>query len=90
MEIPQSIKQQYSTVNKTNKTTVLYSKEQATKIFSNLTDVIPNPDFYPWYSRKLNVYGLEAFMGYVSKARAGSDTPHVLLRWMLTNPELVK
>ena len=92
MEIPETTKArlQYSTVNKTQVTTVLYSKAQASQIFNNLTDVIPNQDYHPWFRRKLNVFGLEAFMDYVAKARAGSDTPHVLFRWMLTNPEEVK
>ncbi len=81
---------QYSTVNKPFEITVQYSKEESDEIFKNLADVIPNPDYYPYYRRKLLTLGKDRFMEFVAKSRAGSDTPHVLFKWMLNNPKLVK
>ncbi len=69
---------QYS--NKTNLITVQYS---------NLSDVI-NEAYIPWYDKHRRALGDKRFMELVAKARAGSDTPKVLLRWFLNNPELVR
>ena len=72
--------QQYSTVNKTNKTTVQYS---------NLTDVI-NEEYLPWYDKQRRLLGDKRFLELVTKARQGSDTPKILFRWMLKNSDLVR
>lgn len=72
-------KQQYSTVNN-NLITVQYS---------NLTDLI-NEEYLPWYDKRRKQLGDKRFMELANKARAGSDTPKVLFRWMLNNQELVR
>ena len=87
MDIP---KQQYSTVKKGSKTTVQYSIEETTDWFKNIADVVPNPDYYPWYHRRLHMIGKKRFFELVQKARAGSDKPAVLFKWMLKNPNLVR
>lgn len=71
---------QYSTVNNKNLTTVQYS---------NLTDVV-NEEYLPWYDKRRRELGDKRFIELANKARAGSDTPKVLFRWMLNNPDLVK
>lgn len=80
---------QYDTVIKPVRTTVQYSKEEAVELFSHFPDLIPNKDYYPWYRRRLIVIGYERFMELVPKARAGSDTPAILFKWMLQNPDEV-
>lgn len=80
MEIPKSVKQQYSTVNKQQTTTVQYS---------SLTDVI-NDTYLPWYDKQRRVLGDRRFIELANKARAGSDTPKILFRWMLQHSELVR
>jgi hypothetical protein len=88
VEIPESVKQQYSTVNKINNSQ--YSTVDLHKVLSNLSDIIPNDGYAPFYAKRLKVLGYERFMELAAKARAGSDTPQRLFCWMLTNPELVK
>lgn len=63
----------------------------ATKdVIMSISDLIPNPDYTPYYIRKLKALGVKRFMDMANKARAGSDTPAVLFKWMLKNPEIVK
>jgi hypothetical protein len=81
MEIPEHLTVQYSTVNKQ----VNYSTVQ----YSNLTDVL-NEDYLPWYDKRRKALGDKRFMELVNRARQGSDTPKILFRWMLNNPDLVK
>lgn len=74
-----------------NNTTVQYSNKQNTITvqYSNLSDII-NEAYIPWYDRKRKQLGDKRFMELANKARAGSDTPKILFRWFLNNPELVK
>jgi hypothetical protein len=58
-------------------------------ILNNLPDLI-NPDYKPWFSRQLRLLGYDRFMELANKARAASDTPQRLFRWMIQNNELVK
>jgi hypothetical protein len=77
---------QYSTVNNiTNNSTV-----QLVSIVNNLSDVIPNDGYYPFYQRELDRLGYKRFIELVNKARAGSDTPAKLFCWMLKNDEVVR
>lgn len=84
---------QYSTVNKNksiNNSTVQYSNPDTLELFRNLSDVIPDDGFYPFYQRRLKSLGYKRFVEFAGKARAGSDTPAKLFCWMLKNPELVR
>ena len=87
MEIPENIKQQYSTVTKSNLTN---STVNTITVLRNLTDIIPDDGYYPFYAKKLEELGYDHFMMLVRKARSGSDTPAKLLCWMLKHPELVR
>ena len=79
---------QYSTVNNNlNNSTV---QLPISEIFKNLTDLIPDDGYKPFYNRKYQQLGYERFMELAQKARAGSDTPQRLFCWMLKNHELVK
>lgn len=60
------------------------------EVLKAITDLIPNPDFSPWYAGKLRTLGYERFMYIVGQARKSSDTPQVLFKWMLKNPGVVK
>jgi len=82
MDIPKAVENKYSnsTVNNKNIITVQYS---------NLTDVL-NEEYLPWYDKRRRELGDKRFIELANKARAGSDTPKILFRWMLVHPELVK
>lgn len=58
-------------------------------ILKNLADLI-NPDYIPWFAKQLRILGYTRFMELANKARAGSDTPKDLFRWMLRNNEIVR
>lgn len=88
MEIPEHLRKQYSTVNKTSN--LQYSTVNLSNVLANLTDVIPNDGYAPFYARQLQTLGYDRFMELANKARAGSDTPQRLFCWMLKNNELVK
>lgn len=79
-------KQQYSTVVKdlTNSTVTLH------EVLTNLSDIIPNDGYAPFYAKQLESLGYKRFMELAGKARAGSDTPQRLFCWMLKHSELVK
>ena len=80
---------QYSTVNnKLNYSTVATVAPEV--VLSNIVDLIKNPDYKPYYSAQLKKLGAARFMELTNKARAGSETPHVLFKWFLNNPEQVK
>ena len=83
MEIPQS------TLTKLQYSTSTVNKNLITVQYSNLTDVI-NEDYLPWYDKQRKAIGDKRFMELVAKARAGSDTPKILFRWMLNHQELVR
>lgn len=81
---------QYSNINNINYSTVQYSNQDCINIFKNLSDVIPNDGYYPFYLSKIKALGKERFIDLANMARAGSDTPSRLFCWMLKNNESVK
>lgn len=93
MEIPKSVENKYKTVyselNK-YKNSKQYSTKEIHRIFSNLSDVIPDDGYLGFYVNRMKQMGLERFIELANKARAGSDTPAKLFCWMLKNDELVR
>lgn len=82
---------QYSTVAKASSNySTVDSTVSSNEVLECLNDLIPNPDYKPWYAKQLRLLGYDRFMEIVQKARAGSDTPAVLFRWMLQNNGIVK
>lgn len=80
---------QYSNSNINN---IKYSNSTVspTVILSNLSDVIPDDGYYPFYIRKIKELGLNRFIELANKARAASDTPAKLFCWMLKNSSIVR
>jgi|SRR5882757_4218177 len=70
--------------NSTSNSTVLPKD-----VLKSIPDLI-NPDYTPWFAKQLRILGYTRFMELANKARAGSDTPKELFRWMLRNSEIVK
>lgn len=89
-------------LSETLKNTVQYSSPQSLKdnsnstvlstvqVLSSVTDLIINDDYNPWYAKYVRQLGCSRFMELANKARAGSDTPGVLFKWMLENNQIVK
>lgn len=88
MEIPESVKLQYSNSNKNN---LNYSNStvEPQEVLSSLTDLL-HEGYEPYYVSKLRLLGISRFVELANKARAGSDTPQKLFSWMLKNNKLVK
>lgn len=91
------IRQQYSNSNLTklnNSNSTVTSKLNSTvstkEVFSNLTDVIPDDDYMPFYVSQYKRLGAKRFVELANKARAGGKNPMRLFTWMLKNNELVK
>jgi fatty acid/phospholipid biosynthesis enzyme len=82
----------YSELNKLNysKQYKQYSNAETAKIFSSLSDVIPDDGYTGFYVNQLKRIGKERFVELANKARAGSDTPAILFCWMLKNDGLVR
>lgn len=89
VEIPHHLKQQYSN-SKLNILTNSNSTVTTKEVLSNIADLIPNPDFNPWYAKHLRLLGVARFMELANKARAGSETPQVIFKWMLNNHRIVR
>ena len=70
-------------VNNSNSTVSL------TNVFSNLTDIIPEDDYRPFYVSYYKKLGYKRFIELANKARAGK-TPDRLFFWMLKNNEAVR
>lgn len=87
MEIPESTRQQYSTVKEAKE--IQYSTVTVEELLKNISDVI-HEGYEPFYAKQYQRLGYARFMELVSKARAGSDTPDRLFSWMLKNDRLVK
>lgn len=87
MEIPTSTRQQYSN---SNKQSLYNSNSTVREVFSNLTDVIPEDDYMPFYVSKYSQLGSQRFIELANKARAGGKDPKRLFFWMLKNNEIVK
>lgn len=70
-------------LNNSNSTVDIYT------VFSNLTDIIPDDDYKPFYVSKYKALGYKRFMELANKARTGKD-PARLFFWMLKNNKLIK
>lgn len=94
MESLQStLRQQYSNSNLTklnNSNSTVDSTVSCKEVFSNLTDVIPDDDYMPFYVSQFKRLGAKRFVELANKARAGGKNPMRLFTWMLKNNELVK
>lgn len=67
-----------------------YSHSKTLRIFTSLSDLIPDDGYLGFYVNKLKDLGEDRFMEIAQKARAGSDTPAKLFAWMLKNHEIVR
>lgn len=89
----QNLKNLLPTVQYSNSNLTKLSNSNSTvsvrEVFVNLTDLIPDDDYKPFYVSKYNRLGYVRFMELANKARAGK-TPQRLFFWMLKNNELVK
>lgn len=65
------------------------STVQIKEVFRNLTDLIPEDDYKPFYVSRYKKLGYKRFMELANKARAGR-APQRLFFWMLKNNEVVK
>lgn len=84
-------RQQYSNSNSNLKLkTNSNSTVKPTTVFSNLSDVVPDDDYTPFYVKKLKLLGEARFFELANKARATGKDPKRLFFWMLKNNELVK
>lgn len=92
------ISQQYSANSKIknskkvskNNSDSKYPNLTVTEVFKNLTDVIPDDDYMPYYVSRFKELGYARFMELANKARKGGKDPQRLFFWMLKNNELVK
>lgn len=66
------------------------STVESKQVLNNLRDVCPDDGYDPFYTRMMNELGVERFVHFANRARAGSDTPVALFNWMLKNPEKVR
>lgn len=78
-------KQQYSN----SSLNIKYSNSTVYQVFSNLTDVIPDDDYKPFYVSQYKLLGYPRFIELANKARAGKE-PQRLFFWMLKNNKLVR
>jgi hypothetical protein len=88
-----TLRQQYSNSNLTklnNSNSTVNSTVSCKEVFSNLTDVIPDDDYMPFYVSQFKRLGAKRFVELANKARAGGKNPMRLFTWMLKNNELVK
>lgn len=88
VEIPDSIRQQYSNSNLKNLNTVTVQLS-CKEVFSNLSDVIPDDEYMPFYVSRYRLLGIKRFVELANKARAGKN-PKRLFFWMLKNNEIVR
>ena len=66
------------------------STVNVTSVFSNLSDVIPDDDYKPFYVKRHKELGTTRFVELANKARAGGKDPKRLFFWMLKHNTLVK
>jgi len=92
VEIPNSVHDKYSysnsRLNKSLNNSNSNSTVEITTVFSNLTDLIPEDDYKPFYVSRYNKLGYKRFMELANKARAGKQPPRLFF-WMLKHNELV-
>ena len=79
-----------STVDSTVGSNLAKATVSCKEVFSNLTDVIPDDDYMPFYVSQFKRLGAKRFVELANKARAGGKNPMRLFTWMLKNNELVK
>lgn len=79
---------QYSNSSKTSFTNS-NSTVTVEEIFANLSDVIPDDDYRPFYVSKYNQLGYKRYVELANKARAGKQ-PARLFFWMLKNNGVVR
>lgn len=89
MEIKTIIQSQYSN-SKLNNINYSNSTVNAEDVLKNIADLIPNPDYMPWFAKQLKQLGTTRFMELANKARSGSETPSILFRWMCENNEIIR
>lgn len=77
-----------SSLNKLN-TNNSNSTVTVQEVFSNLTDIIPDDDYKPFYVSRYKKLGYKRFMYLANLARKGK-TPDRMFFWMLKNNEMVK
>lgn len=77
---------QYSNKPRANYSTVTVTIKVA---LAQTGDLIANPSYKPWFAKKAKELGTRKYLELAQKARAGSETPNVLFKWMLLNPEIV-
>lgn len=59
------------------------------QVLHNLSDLIPNQTYIPFYVSQYRKLGYTRFVELANKARAGRS-PARLFAWMLKNPEIVQ
>jgi len=80
--------EQYSNVNLgLNKFN--HSNVTVEEVIANLSDVIPDDDYRPFYVSRYNKLGYNRFLELANKARAGKN-PVKLFCWMLRHQEIVR
>lgn len=80
----------YSTVTVNKNLNNSNSTVEPTTVLHNLSDIIPDDGYYPFYLKRLNELGYQRFMELANKARAGSETPAKLFCWMLKHNKIVQ
>lgn len=87
--LEQHSKKQYSNSKLNN---IKYSNSTVVEVFANLSDVIPQDDYMPFYVSRFKKLGVNRFVELANKARQGCNTgdPKRLFFWMLKNNELVR
>ena len=67
-----------------------YNSQDLQRIFSNLSDLIPDDGYLGFYVNRLKDLGAERFIELANKARALNDSPQRLFCWFLKNNESVR
>ena len=88
MEIPKTLTVQYSNSN-FNKLNNSNSTVTFNTVRSNLTDVMPDEKFAPFYAAQYKKLGYKRFMELANEARRLGKSPERLFVWMLKNNECV-
>lgn len=97
MELPESHLNKYSNNSNSSLNITNYSNSNnstvtvsAKIVLANVSDLIKDPKYNPWYVKQLRLLGNARFMELANKARAGSETPERLFKWMIENNGIVE